>query len=130
MDAPVWIGKDVVLAIHKRQLVEHGGSGGLRDEGLLESALARPVNRQAYGDPPPTLAELAASYAFGMARNHPFVDGNKRVAYVVCLLFLRMNGKQLVAPGAEKYRAFLSLAQGTMGEEELASWFQEHLADC
>jgi death-on-curing protein len=129
MDAPVWIGKEVVLAIHKRQLAEHGGSEGLRDEGLLESALARPLNRQAYGDPSLTLAELAASYAFGLVRNHPFVDGNKRVAYVVCLLFLRLNGKHLVASGAEKYQVFLSLAQGTLGEEELASWIQKHLAD-
>ncbi|MBF0436020.1 MAG: type II toxin-antitoxin system death-on-curing family toxin [Magnetococcales bacterium] len=128
MNTPIWIGKEVALAIHKRQLAEHGGGEGLRDEGLLESALARPVNRQAYGDPPPTLAELAASYAFGMARNHPFIDGNKRVAYVVCLLFLRLNGKQLVAPGVEKYRVFLSLAQGAMGEEELASWLHGHLA--
>lgn len=129
MRAPIWIGKEVALAIHRRQVAEHGGGEGLRDEGLLESALARPVNWQAYGDPPPTLAELAASYAFGIACNHPFVDGNKRIAYVVYLLFLRLNGKQLVASGEEKYRVFLSLAQGATGEEELSSWIQAHLAD-
>ncbi|MEO5364573.1 MAG: type II toxin-antitoxin system death-on-curing family toxin [Magnetococcus sp. DMHC-8] len=101
----------------------------MRDEGLLESALARPVNRHAYGDPLPTLAELAASYAFGLARNHPFVDGNKRVAYVVCHLFLRLNGKRLVAANAEKYRMFLSLAQGNTEEGALASWIHAHLQD-
>ena len=112
MSTPIWVEKGVTLAIHKRQLAEHGGSNGIRDEGLLESALTRPVNLHAYGNPPPTLAELAASYAFGIARNHPFVDGNKRVAYVVCHLFLRLNGKRLVAINAEKYRMFFSLAQG------------------
>ncbi|MBF0341830.1 MAG: type II toxin-antitoxin system death-on-curing family toxin [Magnetococcales bacterium] len=129
MSTPIWVGKEVALAIHKRQLAEHGGGEGLRDEGLLESALARPTNRQAYGDPPPTLAELAASYAFGIVRNHPFVDGNKRVAYVVCLLFLRLNGKRLNAANEEKYRIFLSLAQGAMGDADLASWIDAHLAD-
>ena len=129
MGTPIWVGKEVTLAIHKRQLAEHGGRDGMRDEGLLESALARQVNRRAYGDPLPTLAELAASYAFGLARNHPFVDGNKRVAYVVCHLFLRLNGKLLVAANAEKYRMFLSLAQGTTEEGELTSWIHAHLQD-
>lgn len=129
MIAPIWIKKEVALAIHKRQLAEHGGGDGIRDPGLLESALARPNNRLAYGDPTPTLAELAANYAFGIARNHPFVDGNKRVAYVVCHLFLRLNGKQLVATSEAKYRIFLSLAQGTMEETELVSWIDAHLRD-
>ncbi|MBF0399314.1 MAG: type II toxin-antitoxin system death-on-curing family toxin [Magnetococcales bacterium] len=127
MRVPIWVEKNVTLAIHKHQLAEHGGGDGIRDEGLLESALARPINQHAYGDPAPTLAELAASYAFGIARNHPFVDGNKRVAYVICHLFLRLNGKRLVAENAEKYRIFLSLAQGTLGETELATWIATHL---
>ncbi|MBF0147133.1 MAG: type II toxin-antitoxin system death-on-curing family toxin [Magnetococcales bacterium] len=129
MTAPIWIGKDVALAVHKRQLAEHGGGGGIRDENLLESAMSRPLNRFSHSDPPPTLAELAASYAFGIARNHPFVDGNKRVAYVVCLLFLRMNGKHLIASGEEKYRVFLSLAQGSTDEKDLATWIHSHLSD-
>ncbi|MBF0178174.1 MAG: type II toxin-antitoxin system death-on-curing family toxin [Magnetococcales bacterium] len=127
MGTPIWVGKEVALAIHKRQLAEYGGGDGVRDEGLLESALARPVNRYAYGNPQPTLAELAASYAFGLTHNHPFIDGNKRVAYVVCHLFLRLNGKRLVAANTEKYRKFLSLAQGSMEEGALASWIHAHL---
>lgn len=127
MPPPIWVGKEVTLAIHRRLLAEHGGGEGIRDEGLLESALARPVNRMAYGNP--TLAELAASLAFGLARNHPFVDGNKRVAYVACLLFLQLNGQSLAAPGAEKYRIFLSLAQGSLDEAALAAWIDAHLRD-
>src|SRR5699024_8276914 len=100
----LWIEKRLALAIHDRQLAEHGGSSGVRDEGLLESALARPQQLFAYGDPPPDLADLAATLAYGLARNHPFVDGNKRTAYVACRTFLELNGASLSASREEKYR--------------------------
>jgi len=92
MVEPVWVRDDVVLAIHRRQLAEHGGGGGIRDEGLLASALARPKNLLAYSGEQPDLAALAASYAYGIARNHPFVDGNKRTALAACLVVLEANG--------------------------------------
>lgn len=126
MDEPVWVREDVVLAIHARQLAEHGGAEGVRDAGLLESALARPRNVLAYvaaADIP----LLAAAYAFGIARNHPFIDGNKRVAWVVCRTFLRLNGRDIDAPPGEKYSLMLSLAEGGLSEEALAAWIREHL---
>jgi death-on-curing protein len=123
----VWIRTDVALAIHRRQLAEHGGADGVRDRGLLTSALARPRNILAYSDPRPDLATLASAYAFGIARNHPFVDGNKRTAYVVCRTFLLLNGHDLAASREEKYSTFLSLAEGGLSEEELAAWLREHL---
>jgi death-on-curing protein len=129
---PVWVREDVALAIHRRQLAEHGGSEGVRDAGLLASAMARPRNLLAYAeDPaaPPDLAALAASYAFGIARNHPFVDGNKRVALVVARTFLLLNGADLVASQEEKYVTFLRLAEGRLPEEELAGWIRAHLAN-
>ena len=107
-----WIREDVVLAIHRRQLAEHGGAGGMRDRGLLDSALARPKNLLAYSEATPDLAALAASYAFGSCLNHPFVDDNKRVAFVVCRTFLRLNGSDLEAKREEKYLTFLRLAGG------------------
>ena len=122
MDDPIWISKELVLAIHSRQLAEHGGADGVRDEGLLDSALGRPRNRFAYDDPTPTVPELAAAYAFGIARNHAFVDGNKRTAYVVCRTFLILNGTDLLADRVEKYATFLALAAGSMTEPELAAW--------
>ncbi|OSM07658.1 type II toxin-antitoxin system death-on-curing family toxin [Magnetofaba australis] len=128
MADPVWLLKKTVLAIHQRQLAEHGGPEGLRDEGLLDSALARPHNLMAYSDTPPTLARLAAAYAFGIARNHPFVDGNKRVAYVTCLLFLRLNGLTLQASAADKYQTFMRLADGNLSEEEFAQWLESSLS--
>ncbi len=123
----VWVREDVVLALHLRQLAEHGGGEGVRDEGLLRSALARPQNLLAYGDPPPDLASLAAAYAYGIARNHPFVDGNKRTALVVARLFLLLNGMNLVATQEEKYLTFLKLAAGELLEEELTNWVRAHL---
>ena len=123
----VWVREDVVLAVHLRQLAEHGGGEGIRGEGLLQSALARPQNLLAYGDPPPDLASLAAAYAYGIARNHPFVDGNKRTALIVARLFLLLNGMNLVATQEEKYSTFLSLASGELSEEELANWVRVHL---
>lgn len=123
----VWVREDVVLAIHLRQLAEHGGGEGIRDEGLLKSALARPQNLLAYGDPPPDLAGLAAAYAYGIARNHPFVDGNKRTSLIVARLFLLLDGTDLAATQEEKYSTFLALAAGALSEEELAAWVRAHL---
>jgi death-on-curing protein len=120
----VWIDRRLALAIHDRQLAEHGGSSGVRDENLLESALARPQQLHAYGDPPPDLADLAASLAYGLARNHPFVDGNKRTAYVVCRTFLALNGAELVATQEEKYLTILALAEGKLKPEEFAAWLR------
>jgi death on curing protein len=131
MSAPknvIWVREDVVLAVHLRQLAEHGGGEGLRDEGLLQSALARPQNLLAYSAPSPDLASLAAAYAYGIARNHPFVDGNKRTALIVARLFLLLNGMDLVATQEEKYSTFLALAAGELSEENLANWVRQHLA--
>lgn len=123
----IWVREDVVLAVHLRQLAEHGGGEGIRDEGLLQSALARPQNLLAYGDPPPDLASLAAAYAYGIARNHPFIDGNKRMALIVARLFLLLNGSDVVATQEEKYSTFLALAAGQLSEEEVANWVRAHL---
>ncbi len=122
----IWVTLDVAIAAHREQLAEHGGGDGVRDMSLLESAMARPQNVAAYGDP--DVAELAASYAFGIARNHPFVDGNKRTAAVVSETFLMLNGHELTASDAELVVTFLALAAGEMPEEELAQWFREHIA--
>jgi death on curing protein len=126
---PVWIRTDAVYAIHSRQIAEHGGGDGIREPGLLESALARPQNLAVYSDPgnQPDLAALAASYAWGLARNHPFVDGNKRTAYVVCRTFLKLNGRDIEASPEEKYLTFLRLAEGRLSEPELAGWIRDHL---
>jgi death-on-curing protein len=123
----VWVREDVVLAVHLRQLAEHGGGEGLRDEGLLQSALARPQNLLAYGDPSPDLASLSAAYAYGIARNHPFIDGNKRMALIVARLFLLLNGSDLAATQEEKYSTFLALAAGQLSEEDVANWVRAHL---
>ena len=123
----VWIDRRLALAIHDRQLAEHGGSSGVRDENLLESALARPQQLYAYGDPPPDLADLAASLAYGLARNHPFVDGNKRTAYVVCRTFLALNGAELVATLEEKYLTILTMAEGKLKLEEFAAWLRSRI---
>lgn len=122
-----WLRLDAVLAMHNRQLAEHGGGDGVRDLGLLESALARPVNIAGY-EPDADIARLAAAYAFGIAKNHPFVDGNKRTALVACRTFLVLNGYQLEVPAAEKYLTFLSLAEGTISEDELAAWLRKGLS--
>ncbi|MCB1587414.1 MAG: type II toxin-antitoxin system death-on-curing family toxin, partial [Xanthomonadales bacterium] len=99
----IWIEKRLVMAIHNRQLAEHGGIPGVRDEGLLDSAISRPRQRHAYGDPPPDLAALAASLAFGLARNHPFLDGNKRTAAVACETFLLLNDVEIIADDVALY---------------------------
>lgn len=127
MDAITWIERALALAIHERQLAEHGGASGVRDEGLLDSALARPQQQHAYGDPPPDLAALAASLAYGLARNHPFIDANKRTAHVCYRTFLLLNGFDLVATDEEKYISMLKLAAGELGEEEFAAWLRPRL---
>jgi len=123
----VWLLEETLTAIHHRQIAEHGGSEGLRDEGLLLSALARPQNLLAYGEPAPDLASLAAAYAYGIARNHPFVDGNKRAALVAARTFLILNGVDLKATQDDKVLTFLSLAEGAISEEELGDWIRKRL---
>jgi death-on-curing protein len=123
----VWLSKELVLALHDRQLAEHGGSSGIRDDNLLESAMARPQQLHAYGDPPPDLADPAATLAFGLARNHPFVDGNKRTAAVACETFIELNGASLVADDLALFPVFLAVAEGHMNVEELAAWLRTHL---
>lgn len=122
-----WIDKRLALAIHERQIAEHGGEAGVRDETLLESALARPRQLYAYGTPPPDLADLAASLAYGIARNHAFVDGNKRTAAVTCEAFLRLNGVTLEATDTELYPVYLALATGEWLERDFAAWLRAHL---
>lgn len=121
-----WLRIDAVLAMHRRQLAEHGGGDGVRDLGLLESALVRPQNIAAY-EPDADIARLATAYAFGIAKNHPFVDGNKRTALVACRTFLVLNGYQLNASGIDKYITFLSLAEGTISEEGLTEWLRKNV---
>lgn len=127
MIEPEWVRLDVVLAIHAAQLAEHGGLDGLRDRNGLESALASPQNLLAYGNPKPDIAALAAQYAFAIARNQVFVDGNKRTALVVCRTFLLLNGQNLIATNEEKYRAIIRLAEGLTGVDEMAEWIRTHI---
>lgn len=122
-----WVALDVAMAAHAEQLTEHGGGEGVRDAGALASAMARPINLAAYAEP--DAADLAAAYAFGIARNHPFVDGNKRTAAVVSEAFLVLNGFVLAAPDAELVVAFLALASGELGEDEMADWFRERIGE-
>jgi len=125
MNEPLWVSKKAVLAMHTTQLLDHGGSEGIRDETLLDSALAKPRNVFAYADQP-DIFRLAASYAFGIARNHTFVDGNKRTALVVSLTFLDRNGWDIVASKEDLYFTFLHLADGSLTEDELTAWFTKH----
>ena len=120
----IWVTVEVAAAAHAEQLAEHGGEG-VRDASLFDSATARPQNLAAYGTP--DAAALAAAYAFGIARNHPFVDGNKRIAAVVSETFLLLNGHALGASDAELAVAFLALAAGELTEDEMADWFRAHL---
>ena len=120
----VWIDAAVVRAIHEEQLAEHGGSAGLRDQDLLESALARPQNLVSYGDP--DVAACAAAYGYGVARNHPFVDGNKRTAFVAVELFLFLNHHMLEAADADCVLTMLRVAEGSMSEEDFAAWIRQN----
>lgn len=123
---PRWVGEQVALAIHDRQLAEHGGPVGVRDAGGFASALARPVNRWAYGEE--DLCALAAAYAFGIARNHPFVDGSKRTAWTLARGFLIKNQRDLVFAERDAITTVLALAAGDLTEAELADWFRQHLS--
>ena len=118
----VWLEESIVLALHEEHLTEHGGPTGVRDLGLLQSALARPRNTVAYARP--DISALAAAYGFGIARNHPFVDGNKRTAFVVTELFLALNGYELIADNAACVRTMLSLADGSLSEKAFAAWLR------
>jgi death on curing protein len=120
-----WLMRKAVLSMHDRQLAEHGGGQGVRDEGLLDSALQRPMSKCDYGEP--DIAELATAYAFGIARNHPFIDGNKRTALVAARTFLYVNNYTMTASNEEKLTTFLALASGAITEENLAIWFRKYI---
>ncbi len=122
-----WISRAIALAVHDEQLAEHGGGSGLRDSGLLDSALARAETRAAYGKA--DIFELAAAYCFGIIANHPFVDGNKRTGAVLMELFLELNGQELTAGDAALVRTILSLADGSMDEDALADWLRRNCRD-
>lgn len=123
---PEWIESDIVQTIHLRQIAEHGGEPGLRDEGLLDSALHRPLQLWNYAQPPADLCALAAAYAFGIARNHPFFDGNKRTAAIVCELFLLVNGRKFLIDEIAKYPWYLGLAAGEIDEASFADWLRSN----
>ena len=123
-----WITKSALLLLHDESLAEHGGGAGLRDVGLLDSALGRPLNLLAYADPaqPPDVAALAASYTIGLAKNHPFVDGNKRAAFLATGLFLYLNGYRLDTSQADATMTMLAVATDDVTEEEFAAWVRTH----
>ena len=129
MKEPIWINFRVVKAFHDRQINEHGGLAGLRDEGLLLSAWLRPENAYHYSDPKPDVAQLAAAYGFGLAKNHPFNDANKRTALIAMRLFLKLNGYDLVASPEDKYKTIIRVAAGEISEYELALWIRENLKE-
>lgn len=123
----VWVTKDTALAMQDMQIAEHGGLPGIRDDGLIESALMRPQNMVAYEDCD-DIAQLAAAYVFGIARNHGFVDGNKRMALVIADTFLMLNGYELTSSPGDNVITMLGVADGTVSEEELVEWFRENVA--
>ncbi len=120
----IWLSRQLILAIHDEQLAEHGGALGIRDEGLLESALARPLNRAGYGDP--DIAELGALYAIAITRNHPFLDGNKRTAFAALFIFLSLNGMEFEPPEVDATMAVLRLAAGEMSDDEFIRWVRDN----
>jgi|SRR5215470_10826368 len=125
MNEPQWLDRRVIILLHSESLAEHGGSGGIRDEGLLDSALARPRNQftcAAESD----IARLAAAYGFGLVKNHPFVDGNKRIAFIATALFLRLNGYRLSSNRLDEVEKVLALAAGELSEEDFANWIRLH----
>jgi death-on-curing protein len=126
MSEIIWISEELTLAIHQLQIAEHGGLDGVRDAGLLSSALARPQNVYAYLNPKPDLATIAAAYAFGIAKNHPFIDGNKRTAQVVYRTFLLLNGLNLRAADDDKYSALIGLAEGSLDEAGFSEWIRQN----
>lgn len=121
----IWVGRAALELLHDESLAQHGGAPGLRDAGLFESALARPRHLAVYGDP--DLVDLAAAYGFGLAKNHPFVDGNKRAAFLAIGLFVMLNGHRLVATQSDATLSMLAVAAGEMDEEAFAAWLREHL---
>jgi death on curing protein len=123
---PIWLLREVILAVHEEQLAEHGGLAGIRDAGMLDSALSRPEQLFAYGDAP-DIADLAAAYGFGIARNHPFADGNKRTAFVAIELFLGLNGYDFNASDEDCILTILALAAGEMEEAQLAAWVRANV---
>jgi len=127
MEEPRWITLEAAILLHEFQIADFGGSDGVRDLGLLDSAMARPRNLFLYEADVP-FSRLAASYCFGISRNHPFIDGNKRVAYVVAITFLKKNGHDIVATTTEKIETMLAVASGNMSEEALAEWFAARTA--
>lgn len=124
--APRWIDKEALILLHAESLAEHGGLEGLRDEGLLDSALARPLNIHAYEEVT-DIARLAATYGVGIAKNHPFADGNKRAAFLSVGLFVGLNGQRLVADKADAVRVMLAVAAGELSESEFAEWIKVHM---
>lgn len=126
---PLWLNETLITAIHQRQLSEHGGQDGVRDAALLQSALARPQQIFAYDEAGATLTALAAAYAAGIARNHAFIDGNKRTALVACIMFLRLNGYDIRADYAACYQTFYNLAAGKLSEAELTAWLNARLIE-
>jgi death-on-curing protein len=120
----IWVERNVVLVMHDEQLAQHGGASGVRDNDLLDSALARPLNRAGYGEP--DIAELGAVYAIAIARNRPFVDGNKRAGFMTMVLFLALNGQPLEAPEAEAVVAMLDMAAGDLAEDDFIAWVRSH----
>ncbi len=122
----VWISRELALGIHDEQLAQHGGAIGIRDEGLLEGALARPLNLASYGDP--DLAEIAAMYAIGIARNHPFVDGNKRTAFACMVTFIWLNGGDFAPTEVDATVMTLRLAAGDLSDQEFIGWVRQHVA--
>jgi len=127
MKEPVWLTLSMLEAIHTDLIREHGGTLGVRDEGLIDSALARAHQRWGY-EPSADLAGLAAAYGFGMSRNHGFVDGNKRIALMSIYVFLVLNGRELTAPETSAYDIMMGVADGSVSEEQLAAWIREHSA--
>jgi death on curing protein len=125
MKEPRWVSQRVLLLAHTESIAEHGGLVGVRDEGLLDSALARPRNQFAYNRKR-DLADLAAAYAFGLSQNHPFLDGNKRIAFLAAGLFLELNGIELTSEPVAEITTFLSLAAGALSERALAQWIREN----
>ena len=128
MKEPVWIRQDVVQRMHEEVLMLHGGPEGVRDLGLLESALARPKNLFAYSEQDVSITRYAAAYAKGIVANHPFVDGNKRTAFTVSLTFLKLNGLEVTATKEDRVLTFWKLAAGEISEEQLALWFERNTA--
>jgi len=123
---PEWLEERTVRLFHHRQLAEHGGMAGIRDENMLMSALAKPQQLWCYGSPPPDTCQLAAAYAYGLAKNHPFLDGNKRTAAIACETFLILNGRSFIIGEEEKYPIYLALAAGEISEEAFTAWLREN----